>query len=180
MLADAALVRGWVSEQESRLAFDWGALLQLGDDLQDVREDLRRGSATLFTCAAAQGEPLDALVCQLFNYAERIGAEMDEFEHGSPALKNLLRTSWRSLIVAAIANARDFFTREFVSQIETTAQFRFGFLARRHKQVSRRNGLYSNVFDILSETKEEERVENGEVYVGISTAVQCPNLGAPS
>jgi|SRR5580658_2360275 len=170
VLADATLVRGWVSEQESRLAFDWGALLQLGDDLQDVREDLRRGSATLFSCAAADGKPLDALVCQILNYAERIGAEMDEFAHGSPALKNLLRTSWRSLIVAAIANAREFFTPAFVRQIETTAQFRFSFLAWRHKQVSRRNGLYANVFDILSEAKEEERIENGEVCVGVSTA----------
>jgi hypothetical protein len=167
VLADATLVRGWVSEQESRLAFDWGALLQLGDDLQDVREDLRRGSATLFSCAAAEGKPLDALVCQLLNYAERIGAEMDEFAHGSPALKNLLRTSWRSLIVAAIANAREFFTPAFVRQAETTAQFRFSFLARRHKQVSRRNGLYANVFEILSEAKEEEPVERVELCVAV-------------
>ncbi|HUB52630.1 MAG TPA: hypothetical protein VL986_10800 [Terracidiphilus sp.] len=168
VLADAALVRGWVSEQESRLAFDWGALLQLGDDLQDVREDLRRGSATLFTCAAAQGEPLDALVCQLLNYADRIGIEMDEFAHGSPALKNLLRTSWRSLIVAAIANAREFFTPAFVREIETTTQFRFSFLAKRHKRVSRRNGLYTNVFEILSEAKEEEPVESGQLCVGVA------------
>jgi hypothetical protein len=80
---------------------------------------------------------------------------MDEFAHGSPALKNLLRTSWRSLIVAAIANARHYFTPAFVRDIETTAQFRFGFLARRHKRVSRRKGLYTNVFDILSESGEE-------------------------
>ncbi len=94
VLADACLARGWVSEQESQLAFDWGALLQLGDDLQDVREDLRHGSATLFTNTVANGEPLDAIVRQLLNFSERVGAEMDEFTHGSPALKNLLRTSW--------------------------------------------------------------------------------------
>ncbi|HTW82231.1 MAG TPA: hypothetical protein VME23_21980 [Terracidiphilus sp.] len=168
VLADACLVRGCVSAQESRLAFDWGALLQLGDDLQDVREDLRRGAATLFTVAAANGVPLDALVCQLLNYAERIGTEMDQFAHGSYALKNLLRTSWRSLIVAAIANAREFFTPAFVRQIETTAQFRFGFLAKRHQRVSRCNGLYANVFDILSESKEEELVEREELCAEVT------------
>jgi hypothetical protein len=168
VLADACLARGWVNHQESRLAFDWGALLQLGDDLQDVREDLRNGSATLFTRAVAEGEPLDAMVCQLLNYAERVGAEMDEFAHGSPALKNLLRKSWRSLIVAAIANAREFFTPALVREIETTAQFRFSFLARRHKRVSRRNGLYANVFDILSESSEDGPLAKVELCAGVA------------
>jgi hypothetical protein len=168
VLADACLARGWVNDRESRLAFDWGALLQLGDDLQDVREDLRNGSATLFTRAVAEGKPLDAMVCQLLNFSERVGAEMEEFAHGSPALKNLLRTSWRSLIVAAIANAQRFFTPGFVRDIETTAQFRFSFLARRHKRVSRRNGLYANVFDILSETNEAAPVHRSALCAEVS------------
>jgi len=168
VLADACLARGWVTAQESRLVFDWGALLQFGDDLQDVREDLRQGSATLFTRAIAEGLPLDALVRQLLNFSERVGAEMDEFAHGSPVLKNLLRTSWRSLIVGAIANEREFFTPEFVREIEVTAQFRFSFLAARHKRVSRRNGLYVNVFDILSESGEEAPVAQGQLCAGVA------------
>ncbi len=171
VLADACLARGWVDTQESRLAFDWGALLQLGDDLQDVREDLRNGSATLFTRTAADGEPLDALVCQLLNFSERVGAEMDEFAHGSAALKDLLRTSWRSLIIAAIANAREFFTTAFVREIETTSQFRFSFLARRHKRVNRRRGLYANVFDILSETREDAPAPRGALCAEASAGV---------
>ncbi len=154
VLADACLARGWVDEQESRLAFDWGALLQLGDDLQDVREDLKRGSATLFTRAVAEGQSLDVPVSQLLNFSERVGAEMDQFAHGSPALKNLLRNSWRSLIIAAIANGREFFAPGFVREIEATAQFRFDFLAKRQRRVSRRNGLYANVFDIMSESED--------------------------
>ena len=59
-MADACLVRGRMTAEESEVAFEWGALLQLGDDLQDVREDLRRGSQTLFTRAAQRGEPRDA------------------------------------------------------------------------------------------------------------------------
>lgn len=168
VLADACLARGWVTAQESRLAFDWGALLQFGDDLQDVREDLRHGSATLFTRAIAEGHPLDALVIQLLNYSERVGAEMNDFAHGSPALKNLLRTSWRSLIIGAIANAREFFTPEFVREIETTAQFRFSFLARRHRHVSRRKGLYANVFDILSESSEEAELTQPQLCAGVA------------
>jgi hypothetical protein len=171
VLADACLARGWVDDQESQLAFDWGALLQLGDDLQDVRDDLRNGSATLFTITASEREPLDAIVLQLLNFSERVGAEMDEFAHGSPALKNLLRTSWRSLIIGAIANAREFFTPEFVREIESTAQFRFSFLAKRHKHVSRRKGLYANVFDILSESNEDAPAHRGALCAEAPAAV---------
>jgi hypothetical protein len=55
-----------------------------------------------------------------------------------------------------------------VRQIETTAQFRFGFLAKRHQRVSRRNGLYKNVFDILSESKEDELVEREELCAEVT------------
>ncbi|MGC1968734.1 MAG: hypothetical protein WA673_19895, partial [Candidatus Acidiferrales bacterium] len=40
VLADACLAHGCLSGEESRFAFEWGVLLQLGDDLQDVREDM--------------------------------------------------------------------------------------------------------------------------------------------
>jgi hypothetical protein len=39
VLADACLAYGSLAKEESRFAFEWGVLLQAGDDLQDVRED---------------------------------------------------------------------------------------------------------------------------------------------
>ncbi len=151
VLADACLVRGWLSQQESQAAFDWGALLQLGDDLQDVHEDLRRGSATLFTRAAAQRIPLDSLVAQLLNFSERVGAELDRFAAGAATLKSLLRMSWRSLIVAAVANAPEFFSPAFLRELERSSPFRFTFLKARHKKVISRTGLYAAVFNALIE-----------------------------
>src|SRR3974390_3017863 len=80
VLADACLVRGSLDEAESEFAFLWGVMLQLGDDLQDVREDLERGSDTLFTRAIRAGRPLDALVEQLLNFAATVGDRMDALE----------------------------------------------------------------------------------------------------
>jgi hypothetical protein len=149
VLADACLVRGCLTEQESRIAFDWGVLLQLGDDLQDVREDLRRGSATLFTRAAAVGIPLDSLVTQLLNFSQAVGARLEDLPTGSATLKNLLRMSWRSLIVAAVANAPEFFTPAFLRELERSSPFRFVFLQARHRKLSSRRGLYVAVFNAL-------------------------------
>ena len=88
-LADACLARGWLNEQESRFAFEWGVLLQLGDDLQDLREDMRRGSETLFSRAAALGQPLDDLVIHLLNFSEHVGDRMDDLPNGDKKFKEL-------------------------------------------------------------------------------------------
>jgi hypothetical protein len=161
VLADACLARGQLSEEESRFSFEWGVLLQLGDDLQDVREDLRRGSLTLFTQAVAMGEPLDCLVNQLLNFSDLVGARMDQLPEGTEMFKQLLRMSWRSLIVRAVADAHDFFSAEFIEEIEGSSPFRFPFLRARQERSSGQQGLYAMLFDALVETREDVDGEPG-------------------
>jgi hypothetical protein len=149
VLADACLASGRLSECDAALSFEWGAVLQLGDDLQDVGEDLRRGSQTLFTRALASGRPLDSLGAQLLNFSEQSGARMNRFPHGTAVLKDLLRTSWRSIVNAAIANATEFFSPAFLDEVESGSPFRFGFLRSRGRRMERRNGLFSKLFDMI-------------------------------
>ena len=149
VLADACLARGSMTADESRFAFEWGALLQLGDDLQDVRDDLRRGSSTLFTVAVAQGQPLDHLVTQLLVFCDQVAARMNQLAHGPQRLKNLLHISWRSLILGAIADAREFFTAAFVNECEQLSPFRFEFLLERRTRLSSSQGLYPALFDLF-------------------------------
>jgi hypothetical protein len=151
VLADACLSRGWLNGEESEFAFDWGMLLQLGDDLQDVREDLRRGSATLFSRNAAAGRPLDSLTARLLEMSGTVSDRMDRLPHGSPVLKGLLRMSWRQLIVMAVANVQEFFTPQFAAEMERRSPFRFAFLRARQKRLEGRQGLYSNLFDAFLE-----------------------------
>ena len=154
VLADACLVRGWLNEEESRFAFNWGALLQLGDDLQDLREDLGSGSLTLFSLAAALGRPLDSLVAQLLNFSEQVAAGMKPLPDGTQTLRGLLRTSWRSLIIGAIGNAHQFFSPEFLAQVEARSPFRFAFLRSRQQKLTSRKGLYTVLFDAFLEAPE--------------------------
>jgi hypothetical protein len=161
VLADACLANGWLSEQESRFSFEWGVLLQLGDDLQDVREDLQRGSTTLFSRAAAQGTPLDPLAKQLLSFSESVGARMDELPGGSAMLKDLLRMSWRSLIVGAVADSHEFFTREFLEETERSSPFRFGFLRARRKRLTSRQGLFRTLFDAFLEAPDDDEDDDG-------------------
>jgi hypothetical protein len=159
VMADACLSHGRLSPQESRFSFGWGVLLQLGDDLQDVRQDLDRGSATLFSRAAAAGVPLDLLVMQLLRFSEQVGAQMDELPNGNEMLRGLLRMSWRSLIIGAIAESHQFFTPEFLQEAERCSPFRYGFLRARNKKLASRQGLYATLFDAFLEAPDDREDE---------------------
>ena len=151
VLADACLVRGSLTPQESSFAFHWGVLLQLGDDLQDIREDMRRGSVTLFSDAACAGSPLDRLTDQLLSFSDCVASEMEALPSRTPVLRNLLRMSWRSLIVNAIAESERFFSPGYLAEIEQSSPFRFDFLRARRKRMSRRRGLYETLFNAFLE-----------------------------
>jgi hypothetical protein len=153
VVADACLAHAWLTAEESGFAFAWGVLLQLGDDLQDVREDMLRGSVTLFSGAAARGERLDELVAQLLNLSEEVSARMERMPNGCATLKGLLRMSWRSLILMAVAESHAFFSAEFLGEAEGWSPFRFGFLRER---LAGREGLFAMLFDIFLEAGEGE------------------------
>jgi hypothetical protein len=151
VLADACLAHGGLSGEESRFSFEWGVLLQLGDDLQDVREDMRRGSVTLFSRAAVLGRPLDGLVIQLLNFSEQVGDRMDHLPNGTGMLKKLLRMSWRSLIIGAVANSHEYFSPGFLDEAERWSPFRFEFLRTRNQRLTSRQGLYAILFEAFLE-----------------------------
>jgi hypothetical protein len=152
VVADACLAYGSLTNQESRFAFEWGVLLQLGDDLQDVREDLRLGSISLFTRAASEGRSLDALTLQLLKFSNHVSRRMDTLPGGAGAFKELLTMSWTSLIIGAVADSREFFSAPFLREAERHSPFRFDFLRARKESLAKRQGLYAKLFNALLES----------------------------
>lgn len=155
VLADACLAYGSMTGQESRFAFEWGVLLQLGDDLQDVREDSRHRSMTLFSRAVAEGRPLDEATIQLLKFSDHVGRQMDALAEGTPSFKELLTMSWRSLIVGAVADSHEYFSPEFLRDIERLSPFRFDFLRTRKNRLAGKQGLYAKLFGALLESEKD-------------------------
>ena len=151
VLADACLVEPLLTSQAVQFSFEWGVLLQLGDDLQDVGEDLGRGSITLFTRAIRQGKTLDGLIGKLLNFSKQIAGRMDSMPHGTPALKSLLGISWRSLILMAVADVQGYCSPAFLAEIEPGSSFRFQFLSERSQQLAGRERFYNGLFDAFVE-----------------------------
>jgi hypothetical protein len=178
VVADASLVHGWLDERESRFAFEWGVLLQLGDDLQDMREDMKRGSMTLFSRGATLNKPLDSLVVQLLSFGEEVGARMDGLPNGDETLKALLKMSWRSLIITAIAHSHEFFSSGFLAEAERCSPFRFEFLRAQQERLASRQGLYTMLFDAFLEAREgdDDEPQLGHVKRTHAKALQISPL----
>jgi hypothetical protein len=70
-------------------------------------------------------------------------------------LRELLRMSWRSLIIGAIAESHQFFTPEFLEEAERCSPFHFGFLRARNKKLASRQGLYTTLFDAFLEAPDD-------------------------
>ena len=182
VLADACLSHGVLSDAEARFAFDWGFLLQLGDDVQDVQDDLRHGSATLFSRAAEAGLPLDNLVRQLLVFCECVASEAHALPRGDPAFKRLLRTSWQSLILMAVARSYRFFSPSFLAEMESLSPFRFHFQRTRHKRLSGRRGLYRVLFEsfVASEDTDLSHLPSPEDWLGRSLICDRPEVAFAS
>ena len=181
VLADACLSHGRLDDNESRFAFEWGVLLQLGDDLQDVREDLIHGSVTLFTRAATRRIPLDGLVNQLLYFSDRLASQMDQLPNGTAALKGLLRMSWRSLVFMAVANSPEFFSRDFLADLEPSSPFRFSFLRAKRTKLAGRRGLYKVLFEAFLEAGEADNsgLPHPERWLEFSLRPQIAQMAQP-
>ncbi len=118
VLADGYLALGRLDPDQEDFCFGYGVLLQLLDDLQDARADRAAGHATLFAVDAG-GRPLDRLVGRLWSYMSRV---LDETRclssPGLAAAKDLIRRNCTFLLMSAIADSPDLFSRGFRRSLE--------------------------------------------------------------
>jgi hypothetical protein len=90
------------------------------------------------------------------NFSEKVGARMDDLPNGTRMFKTLLRMSWRSLIIGAVANSHQFFSPAFIDQAEGWSPFRFAFLRERNERLTSRQGLYATLFEAFLESRESD------------------------
>jgi hypothetical protein len=146
VLADAYLAAGDLTLRQARAAFNWGVVLQLGDDLQDFHSDRERGSLTLFT-QLAQHEPLDELTNRTFHFARNVLSELPELETCPPILAELLARSSRLLLIRSVAGAAEFYMPDYLERLQTYSPFRFDFLRGREQRFANRTWRYAQLFE---------------------------------
>jgi len=74
-------------------------------------------------------------------------------------LKDLLRMSWRSLILMAVAQSHTNFSPGFLREAEAWSPFRFAFLRKRRERLAGRRGLYATLFELFLTGDDEAGTE---------------------
>jgi hypothetical protein len=142
VLTDACLVRGWLTDEESEFMFAYGVLLQLVDDLQDLRDDLANGHMTIFTRQTRLGL-LDEITSRLWAFTRKVLSSFSAFVSAQPSsLKSLIQDNLRLLLLQTVARHQEFYTRGFVAALEASSPVRFCYLIRQEKTLA---GRYSQV-----------------------------------
>lgn len=152
VLADAYLVRGTLTEKEAEFFFNYGVLLQLIDDLQDIEEDLQAQHQTIFT-QADDSFDLDALTNQLMNFIQNFRDQDTCFtsEQGTE-LKEVICTSALGMLDEAIAQNHQRYSKEYYQVRDKESMIRFAYLADLRKTFMKTfsSGDLEKIVKILS------------------------------
>jgi hypothetical protein len=146
VLVDAYLAAGHLTAYEAKVAFDWGVVLQLGDDLQDLKGDTARGSLTLFTGASAFG-PLDGVTNKTFRFSQSVMREVAALPTCPAVVTQLLERSSRMFLIRSVAGAAPSFSKAYLHRLEQHSPFRFGFLKSRERRCYRRRRQYGQLLE---------------------------------
>ena len=126
VMAHGYLVNGHVSECQAEFLFGFGVVLQLLDDLQDLRSDLTHEHWTTFSSAASQGQMIDELVIRLLRSLDYVLAGIDCFQ--SRLGGTFRKMIWRNcvlLLLAAVAHLEEFCSPRLLSWLELHSPLRF-------------------------------------------------------
>lgn len=126
VLADGYLITGALHTFQENFCFGYGVLLQLADDIQDVIKDKNNNHQTLFSQVAGN-QSLDAAANKLFNFITTV-IEYHLSNVVFKKLKELILKNCYLLVIEAIGENIDLYTRSYIKEIEIHFPFRFCYL----------------------------------------------------
>lgn len=123
VLVDAYLVKGTLTEREAFLAYGYGVILQIADDLQDIDEDIKNNHNTMMNIQARYNQ-LDDIFLKYERFIELYFKECyDSITKKQEALKILLSTSVEVLVLGGIFKNKKYFSRKTRKVLLTSGYF---------------------------------------------------------
>ncbi|WP_421921187.1 hypothetical protein [Marinifilum sp.] len=131
VIADGYLIAGELSYDQLHFLYEYGAYLQILDDLQDARDDLYEG---VFTCFSKNlhSQYLDSMLCKTYYLGKEVLATIQQIYPGKIAFQGLIKRSFSLLFASSVLTNPKDFSPAFIQQCERHSPFRFSF-AEKHK-----------------------------------------------
>ena len=149
VLAHGYLVNGLVSEEQADFLFGYGVVLQLLDDLQDLRRDIDAGHDTLFSHAVSREGNIDHVVLRLLGLIQRVlGQSSPIFEATDTAtIFKAIRRNCVLLVLMAVAQHHRYCSHRMVKRLESISPVHFSYVRRFRAKVRRKyRGIQDRLF----------------------------------
>ena len=123
VLVDGFLTKGKINKDEISFCIFYGFMLQLADDLQDVKADIDNSHTTIMS-QLAPNYNLDNIVNKLINFTVNLLEEENCFKgENIPELKELIKTNCIMLILFSVILSKEFFSSQYIKIIDEYIPF---------------------------------------------------------
>ncbi|MGS5515335.1 flagellar protein FliS [Clostridioides difficile] len=116
VLVDGYLISGLMTKEEIEFCIGYGFLLQVSDDLQDIKEDLKFNHETVMTETIENGT-LDKITNKLINFTIEL---IDGFKinNKNESVITMIKNDCLMLILFSVVYNAEFFSKEYIKEIE--------------------------------------------------------------
>ncbi|MFU7514475.1 hypothetical protein [Clostridium sp. HCS.1] len=123
VLVDGFLTKGKINKEEISFCIFYGFMLQLADDLQDIKADIDNSHTTIMSQLAPKYN-LDNIVNKLINFTVSLLEEESCFKgENIPELKELIKTNCIMLILFSVILSKEFFSAQYIKDINEYLPF---------------------------------------------------------
>jgi len=126
VLADAYLIKGVLSEDESQFAFEYGAFLQLLDDLQDKHSDEASNNQTLFSVPRSR-ESIEREIRNLISYIYSVNNIDGSDDQNTLRMKKVISQCTFIMIMEAVGKNPELISQSLYKELETYSKVRLRF-----------------------------------------------------
>lgn len=138
VLADGYLVCGELTTEEEIFAYGYGFLLQICDDLQDVKVDLENGHMTIIS-QIAEKYNLDRIINKLINIIVDIVDSAKCFKgENVKELKDLIKDNCITMVLFAIVDNKEYFSTEYIKELNGYLPFTLGYMEGLEKMLKKK------------------------------------------
>lgn len=135
VIADGYLIMGNLSKEQLHFLYEYGAYLQIIDDLQDASEDYKEGVYTSFSRLLPH-KKLDRMLCKTYYLGEKVVETIQQYYSDNLAFQGLIKRSFALLFASAIIANPENFSSHFIDTVEKHSPFRFSFANKQMNNIS--------------------------------------------
>lgn len=135
VLADAYLIAGDLKSCEEQFFFLYGVLLQLCDDLQDVKEDSIKGHNTIFS-QTSKGWKIDLLTNKVMNFLFDLFEQLDFINNNEKnEIRKVIEKNCLLLIYFSISKNSSLYSRAYIKDISKYLPLRMSYMRKLRKRL---------------------------------------------